>query len=213
MAEINLSYRTIKEKLESIILKVINENLVSSWSSTTNNTRYPSEKLVKDSLDGKANSTHEHSNVLSSSDDGDIQIYTNGTSQPSTPLGAVLSSMNDEIDGKAESTHTHSGYASSSHTHSTWSSTSITNGTLYYNSAIRLCSLRYSRTFNSATANTMYEWGQLIPSGYRPKYMISGSGNRNGATITIDSDGHVYGRFAIAFSSSTDFYYHIMWHY
>lgn len=28
-------------------------NKVSSWSSTTNNTRYPSEKLVKDSLDDK----------------------------------------------------------------------------------------------------------------------------------------------------------------
>lgn len=28
-------------------------NKVSSWSSTTNNTRYPTEKLVKDSLDGK----------------------------------------------------------------------------------------------------------------------------------------------------------------
>ncbi len=29
-------------------------NKVASWSSTTNNTHYPSEKLVKDSLDGKA---------------------------------------------------------------------------------------------------------------------------------------------------------------
>ena len=29
-------------------------NKVTSWSSTTNNTHYPSEKLVKDSLDGKA---------------------------------------------------------------------------------------------------------------------------------------------------------------
>lgn len=37
-----------------------NSNKVSNWSSTTNNTRYPSEKLVKDSLDGKANSSHTH---------------------------------------------------------------------------------------------------------------------------------------------------------
>lgn len=35
-------------------------NKTSSWNSTTNNTRYPTEKLVKDSLDGKANSTHTH---------------------------------------------------------------------------------------------------------------------------------------------------------
>lgn len=94
-----------------------------------------------------------------------------------------------------------------------WKSTSITNGTLYYNEDLRLCHLRYSRTFTSASANTMYEWGQLIPSTYRPKYMVSGSGNRNGATITIDSDGYVYGRFAIAFTSSTSFYYSAMWHY
>ena len=104
-------------------------------------------------------------------------------------------------------------YASSSHTHGTWNSITITNGILYYNSAIRMCALRYSRTFSSASANTMYEWWQLIPSTYRPKYMVSGSGNRNGATITIDSDGYVYGRFAIAFTSSTSFYYHVMWHY
>ena len=32
-------------------------NKVSSWSSTTNNTRYPTEKLVKDSLDAKADSS------------------------------------------------------------------------------------------------------------------------------------------------------------
>lgn len=35
-------------------------NKVTSWSNTTSNTKYPSEKLVKDSLDGKANSTHTH---------------------------------------------------------------------------------------------------------------------------------------------------------
>lgn len=33
-------------------------NKVSSWSATTNNTRYPTEKLVKTSLDGKASTNH-----------------------------------------------------------------------------------------------------------------------------------------------------------
>lgn len=94
-----------------------------------------------------------------------------------------------------------------------WKSTSITNGTLYYNEDLRLCHLRYSRTFNSATQNTLYEWGQLIPSTYRPKFMVTGNGNRNGATVTIDSDGYIYGRFQTAFSSSTSFYYSAMWHY
>ena len=35
-------------------------NKVSSWSNTTTDAHYPSEKLVKDSLDEKANSTHNH---------------------------------------------------------------------------------------------------------------------------------------------------------
>lgn len=94
-----------------------------------------------------------------------------------------------------------------------WKSTSITNGTLYYNEDLRLCHLRYSRSFNSATANTLYEWGQLIPSAYRPPFMVTGNGNRNGATVTIDSDGYIYGRFQTAFNSSTSFYYSAMWHY
>ena len=33
-------------------------NKVTSWSTTTNNTRYPSEKLVKDSLDLKENAAN-----------------------------------------------------------------------------------------------------------------------------------------------------------
>ena len=36
---------------------------LTSWSSTPNDTHYPSEKLVKDSLDGKASSTHAHGNI------------------------------------------------------------------------------------------------------------------------------------------------------
>lgn len=35
-------------------------NKVSNWSSTVNNTRYPTEKLVKDSLDGKSDTGHTH---------------------------------------------------------------------------------------------------------------------------------------------------------
>lgn len=94
-----------------------------------------------------------------------------------------------------------------------WKSTSVTNGTLYYNEDLRLCSLRYDREFNSGQQNTMYEWGQIIPQAYRPKYMVTGSGNRNGATLTIDSNGYAYGRFQLAFNSNTSFYYHLMWHY
>ena len=41
-------------------IQSIETNKVTSWSKTPSNTKYPSEKLVKDSLDGKANSNHTH---------------------------------------------------------------------------------------------------------------------------------------------------------
>lgn len=41
-------------------------NKVSSWSGTTSDTHYPSEKLVKDSLDNKSDTNHSHSNYASS---------------------------------------------------------------------------------------------------------------------------------------------------
>ena len=44
-------------------------NKVTSWSSTTTNTHYPSEKLVKDSLDGKSDLHHGHGNIT---EDGSI---------------------------------------------------------------------------------------------------------------------------------------------
>lgn len=36
-------------------------NKITSWSNTSSDTKYPSEKLVKDELNTKANSTHNHS--------------------------------------------------------------------------------------------------------------------------------------------------------
>ena len=42
-------------------------NKTSSWNSTTDNTRYPTEKLVKDSLDGKEDKTNKVTSISSSS--------------------------------------------------------------------------------------------------------------------------------------------------
>ena len=62
--------------LDKVKLKTINNNsiigdgnitvggssvdIVTSWSSTTSDSKVPSEKLTKNSLDGKANSSHTH---------------------------------------------------------------------------------------------------------------------------------------------------------
>ena len=40
-------------------------NKTSSWNSSTNDTRYPTEKLVKSSLDNKSDKTHTHSDWTS----------------------------------------------------------------------------------------------------------------------------------------------------
>ena len=50
------------EKIQALVTALINKfeeksNKVTSWSNTVSNTNYPSEKLVKDSLDAKQNSS------------------------------------------------------------------------------------------------------------------------------------------------------------
>ena len=49
-------------------------NKVTAWSETTTDAHYPSEKLVKSSLDGKASSTHTHGNITN---DGKIGSTAN----------------------------------------------------------------------------------------------------------------------------------------
>ena len=49
-------------------------NKVAAWSETTTDAHYPSEKLVKSSLDGKASSTHTHGNITN---DGKIGSTAN----------------------------------------------------------------------------------------------------------------------------------------
>ena len=107
-------------------------NKVSSWSSTTTDTHYPSEKLVKDSLDGKAASTHNHTKsqitdfpssmtptshaststtygAASTTNYGHAKLSTS-TSSTSTSLAATPSAVKaayDLANGKANASHTH----------------------------------------------------------------------------------------------------------
>ena len=79
-------------------------NKTSSWNSTTNNTRYPTEKLVKDSLDGKLD------NKLGSQAEKPLITGANGYVE--------LSSFGTTSGTFAEGNHTHTGtYAPNSHTH------------------------------------------------------------------------------------------------
>ena len=103
---------------QDITGKEDSSNKVSSWNSTTNNTRYPTEKLVKDSLDGKQATLVSGTNIRTINNtpilgSGNIVIPTPPTivtAWESTPSDSKVASeklTKDSLDGKADNNHTH----------------------------------------------------------------------------------------------------------
>ena len=79
-------------------------NKVTSWQSTPDNTHYPSEKLVKDGLDGKANSSHTHSksqitDFPSSMPASDVYSWAKASSKPSYGISEI-SGLQSALNGK-----------------------------------------------------------------------------------------------------------------
>ena len=81
-------------------------NKVAAWSETTTDAHYPSEKLVKSSLDGKASSTHTHGNITNDGKIGsmaDLAVVTGTsgavttadltTASPTVPTGGTSTSL------------------------------------------------------------------------------------------------------------------------
>ena len=108
-------------------------NKVTSWQSTTDDTHYPSEKLVKTALDGKANSSHTHAksqitDFPSSMPASDVYSWAKASSKPSYSTSEI-SGLQSALDGKAAKSHTHAisdvtnlqstlnGKSNTSHTH------------------------------------------------------------------------------------------------
>ena len=103
----------LRVKLDDIFQKV--SNIVTSWSGTLSDTKYPSEKLVKNSLDLKSDTGHTHKNtvktVISS---GSLNNYTttgwysytttnannNVVTDVPVKVGAVMEVIDDYGDGK-----------------------------------------------------------------------------------------------------------------
>lgn len=96
-------------------------DIVTSWEQTLSDDKVPSEKLVKDSLDLKSDSTHTHSQYLT-----EHQSLTNYVQKSSTT--GLLKNDGSVMTGGTGSTnyaignHTHSGYLSATKVTS-WSST------------------------------------------------------------------------------------------
>ena len=116
-------------------------NKVASWNSTPSDDKYPSEKLVKDSLDGKANSTHYHGGLQNNGQVGETaqsnkNVVTDGNGlittedKPTIPNASSTTPSADTTNGSvgngttwARSNHTHpksSIYAESNHNHNIW---------------------------------------------------------------------------------------------
>lgn len=71
---------------------------VSSWGSTPNNDNYPTEKLVKDNLDGKVSQIKINGNAINMASDKSVNIQTSFKIQDSKGnTGAIVSMSNGEI--------------------------------------------------------------------------------------------------------------------
>ena len=57
----------LKARWDDVLQKV--DNIVTSWNTPTSDVKYPSEKLVKDSLDNKANTVHIHNFFIDYNDE------------------------------------------------------------------------------------------------------------------------------------------------
>lgn len=77
----NESYPTVKA------VKAEYGTKVNSWSSTVSDDNIPSEKLVKDSIDGKASSSHTHGNLTN-----DGKVGTNANYFVYTTTGGAITS-------------------------------------------------------------------------------------------------------------------------
>ena len=134
---------TINQNLIDDFADKINEkekknNKVTSWSSTTTDAHYPSERLVKDSLDSKASLSHTHGNLQNNGQVGSTaqankNVVTDSSGKittedkPTIPSASSTTPSADTTNGSAgtgttwaRSNHAHpksSLYAEATHTH------------------------------------------------------------------------------------------------
>ena len=88
-------------------------NKVTSWSTTTSDTKYPSEKLVKASLDGKSDTGHTHSAATTSAAgfmSAADKTKLNGIAEGATKVEAVTAdniNAKIKINGTEKTLYTH----------------------------------------------------------------------------------------------------------
>lgn len=90
---------TALQSHQDISGKENSSNKVTSWSTTTTDTHYPSEKLVKTALDGKANSSHGNHVPTTQTANNAVFLRNDNTWQTVTPanIGAAASSHGTHV--------------------------------------------------------------------------------------------------------------------
>lgn len=112
-------------------------NKVSAWSSTTTDSNYPSEKLVKSSLDGKANTSHTHTK----SQITDFPTIPSKTSQLTNDSGYLtshqdISDKQDKLTAGSNITISGNTISATNTTYSSGTGISL-SGTTFSNSGVR----------------------------------------------------------------------------
>ena len=124
-------------------------DIVTEWESTLSDEKVPSEKLTKNTLDGKANTTHSHS----ISDVTNLQSSLNAKAN-SSDLGAVATSNDyEDLDNIPTS------FNPSSHTHAI---SEVTNLQTNLNSKVNTSDIVDNLTTNDATKVLSAKQGKVL---------------------------------------------------
>lgn len=161
---------------------------VSSWSATTTNNNYPSEKLVKDSLDGKVDaisgkglSTNDYDNIAKGKVDNLATVATSGSYNDLTNKPSIPTVVDVVADNNANAVSSNAVYDELA---------------LKANSA-SLATVATSGSYNDLTDKpTATDFGGNInvvkkttaESGYAATYEIQQNGTKVGTSINIPKD-------------------------
>ena len=163
-------------------------NKVASWSSTTTDAHYPSEKLVKSSLDnkvdkvtGKGLSTNDYDNTAKNKVDNLKTVATSGSYNDLTNKPTIPTVVNTIADGNANAISSDAVYdALALKANSADLATVATTGS--YND------LTNKPTISDFGGVVTVEKKQTAETGYLATYEIKQNGNKVGVSINIPKD-------------------------
>lgn len=169
-------------------------NLVTAWGSTPSDTKYPSEKLVKDSLDGKANTTLD--NVTAKSLANLYSITDGYASHINKAAGYGLLATIDYSN--------HGGYSDTNAVFELYdkASNSVFTGKRYL-----VVNIRNNSSSSGASGSYVYKVTELIqaPVWSRLSLKVYRTDNTNIRIYSLGAGTNYYGSMVCKLVSCTDF--------